>query len=76
MKPEHGKKMVAPAVIAGIFILYFFVFLVLCLCVPMPAGLKLLFAVVPLAFMGVTIFVLWERIQEIRSGEEDDLSKY
>lgn len=25
---------------------------------------------------GVSIFVLWERIKEIESGEEDDLSKY
>lgn len=76
MKPEHSKKIVAPAVIAGILLLYLFLFLVLCLCMPLPVGMKLFFGIVPLALMGVTIFVLVERIQEIRSGEEDDLSKY
>ena len=76
MKPEHSKKIVEPAIIAGIFIFYFFCFLVACLCIPVPAIFKLLFGIVPLAFMGVTIFVLVERIQEITSGEEDDLSQY
>mgnify|MGYP001194414037 CR=1 FL=1 len=32
--------------------------------------------IVPLALIGVSIFVLIERIKEIRGGEEDDLSKY
>lgn len=76
MKPEHGRKMVAPAIIAGFILLYYFLFLIACLCIPIPFGLRLLFGIIPLAFMGVTVFVLVERIQEIRSGEEDDLSKY
>ncbi len=76
MKAEHGKKIVAPAIIAGLILFYYFLFLVACLCIPIPLGFRLLFGIVPLAFMGVTVFVLVERIQEIRSGEEDDLSKY
>ncbi len=76
MKPEHSKKIVAPAIIAGIFICYYLCFLVVCLCIPVPTPLKLLFGIMPLALMGVTIFVLVERIQEIISGEEDDLSQY
>ena len=76
MKPEHKKKMIAPLVIAGIIIIYYAVFVVICMCVPVSLALKLLFGIVPLALIGVTIFVLVERIREIRSGEEDDLSKY
>ena len=33
-------------------------------------------ATIPLALLGVTIYVLCERIKEIRSGEEDDLDNY
>ena len=76
MKPEHRKKMAAPIVIAGIIILYYAVFVIICMCIPIPLALKLIFGIVPLALISVTIFVLVERIQEIRSGEEDDLSKY
>jgi hypothetical protein len=31
---------------------------------------------VPVGLVGVSLYVLLERIKEIRSGEEDDLSKY
>ena len=37
---------------------------------------KILFGVIPLALIGVVVYVLVERMNEIRSGEEDDLSKY
>ena len=37
---------------------------------------KTLMAIIPLAFAMVNIYVLFERIKEIRSGEEDDLSQY
>ena len=38
--------------------------------------LKIVLAVVPIAFFGVLIHVFVQRIKEIRSGEEDDLSQY
>lgn len=38
--------------------------------------IKAIGAVVMFAVMGVMLFVLAERIKEIRSGEEDDISKY
>ncbi len=38
--------------------------------------IKFLIATVPIALASVTIYVLLERIEEIRSGEEDDLSQY
>lgn len=37
---------------------------------------KLLSIIVPLFIIGASIYVLIERIHEIRSGEQDDLSKY
>ena len=74
---NHSQKMLAPIIIAVIFVLYYIGFAAICLLVPgIPLLLKLLFGVVPLALAGVMIYVLVTRIKEIRSGEEDDLSKY
>lgn len=76
LSSKHRKKMVAPIVITGIFVLYYCFFAVMCFVMPMPVGIKLLMGIIPLALAGVIIYVLIERIDEIRSGEEDDLSKY
>lgn len=74
---NHGKKMIAPIIIAVIFILYYGGFAAVCLLMPeVPMGIKLLFGIIPLALVGVMIYVVVTRIKEIRSGEEDDLSKY
>ena len=74
---NHGKKMIAPIIIAFIFILYYGGFAAVCLLLPeIPILIKLLFGIIPLALVGVMIYVVVKRIQEIRSGEEDDLSKY
>lgn len=73
---KHTRKMIAPIIIAAILILYYAGFFILCMFIPIPPALKLLFGVVPLLLIGVLIYVLIERIKEIRSGEEDDLSKY
>ena len=73
---NHGKKMLAPIIIAIIFVLYYVGFAAVCLFIPIPFLLKLIFGIVPLALAGVMIYVVITRIKEIRSGEEDDLSKY
>ena len=74
---KHGKKMIAPIIIAVSFVLYYVGIAVLFWCTEeIPVWGKLLFVVVPLALAGVMIGVLGSRIKEIRSGEEDDLSKY
>ncbi len=73
---KHDKKMIAPIIISCIIILYYLGFIIICMCFPLPLIAKLFFSLVPLLVIGVCIFVLTERIQEIRSGEEDDLSKY
>lgn len=72
----HRKKIIAPVVISVLFGLYYIGFFFACMLIPMPLVAKLLFGLIPLALVGVIIYVLAERIKEIRSGEEDDLSKY
>lgn len=73
----HKKKMIAPIVITAVFVLYYIGFALLCAFVEgIPLLIKLLGCVIPLVLAGVCIFVFVERIKEIRSGEEDDLSKY
>ncbi len=73
----HKKKMAAPIVITALLLLYylgFAGFLIFGTDVPVPV--KLLAGLIPLPIAGVSIYVLIERIKEIRSGEEDDLSQY
>ena len=73
----HTKKIIAPVVIALLFILYYIAMGAIFLWIPgIPVLLKLLVALIPAALAGVILFVLIERIEEIRDGEEDDLSKY
>lgn len=74
---EHAKKMIAPIIITIIVVLYYLIFASVCLLVyDIPLIVKLLFGIIPLALAGVMIYVLLTRINEIRSGEEDDLSQY
>lgn len=76
MEGKRRNKMIAPIIITVIIVLYYIGFFAVCALLPLPAILKLVFGLVPLLLAGVCIFVLIERIEEIRSGEEDDLSKY
>jgi apolipoprotein N-acyltransferase len=76
MKP-HGKKLIAPIVITVLIVLYYAAFAAACILIRgIPVWLKLVGGIVPLLFAGVSVFVLIERIKEVRSGEEDDLSQY
>lgn len=76
-KIQHRKKMVAPIIIAVLLILWYIGMAIACFCIPeIPFIFKILMAIIPAAISGVISFVLAERIKEIRSGEEDDLSKY
>ncbi len=76
IESEHHKKMIAPVVISILLGAYIAIG-VICLCISIiPIAVKLFLAVIPAALTGVLVFVLIERIKEIRSGEEDDLSQY
>lgn len=71
-----NSKLIAPIIITiilmAILMAYFFLWMV----IPIPAIMKVIFLLAIVGFMGVSVYNLIERIQEIRSGEEDDLSKY
>ena len=76
-KIQHRKKMATPIIIAVLLILWYIGMAIACFCIPeIPFIFKILMAIIPAAISGVISFVLAERIKEIRSGEEDDLSKY
>ena len=72
---EHKKKMIAPIVVSVLMILYYVVYFGL--LISLLGGIwKWLLGIIPLIFAAVTIKVCIERINEIRKGEEDDISKY
>ena len=73
---DHGKKMIAPIVITIVFLLYLAVYIVVLLFATAFSPVMIVFAI-PLIALGIgMIYVLKTRINEIRSGEEDDLSNH
>lgn len=75
MKKDKRKGYIAPIVITIIFLAYLAIYF--SVLVSTLTGIwKYLLLMIPVAIAGVSIYVCIERIKEIRSGEEDDLSKY
>ncbi len=72
---KHGKKIIAPIVVTIILIIYFFVYFAFLISL-LDGFLKYILAIIPIAMAFVAIYVCIERLKEIRSGEEDDLSNY
>ncbi len=73
---NHKKKMVAPVIITIVFVGYLLVYLIFALTAAAFQPFMVLFAL-PIAALGIgMVYVLKSRINEIRSGEEDDLSNY
>ena len=70
------KKLIAPIITTGLLVAYFVFFLVQGASVPLRGFARILAIAIPVCFMGVSVYVLIERIKEVRSGEEDDLGKY
>lgn len=74
---QHWKKMIAPIVITVLAVALFLLWLLAFALSPaFPVLIKIIAGLIPLSLAGVAVFVLIERIREIRSGEEDDLGKY
>ena len=72
---KHGKKMVAPIIIAVIVVLYYVAYFGL--LITMLDGIwKYVLGIVPVLLSAVMVKVCIERIKEIKDGEEDDISKY
>jgi L-asparagine transporter-like permease len=76
MNDNHKKKMIAPVIVTVIFFLYLVIYLVVIMFASEVNPVFLLFAG-PLIGLGIAmVYTLKSRINEIRSGEEDDLSDY
>ena len=76
MNDNHKKKMIAPVIITTLFLLYLIVYLIaVAMTTRLSPGILLLS--IPLVALGIgMVYTLKARIDEIRSGEEDDLSDY
>ena len=73
---DQKKKMIAPIISTIAILLYLTLYLVFLLPAIKFIPAMILFAA-PLLALGIAmIYVLKSRINEIRSGEEDDLSNY
>ena len=73
----HWKKLIAPIIITVLVCIWFLFYIAVVLWIPgAPAIVRILGAVIPALLGGVAIYNLIQRIQEIRSGEEDDLDNY
>jgi hypothetical protein len=72
---KNRKKMVAPIIITILAVIYYFLYFGI-LMILIDGYLKLLLGIIPLALAAVMIYVCIQRINEIKGGEEDDLSKY
>lgn len=72
----HGRKMIAPVVISVLIVVMYATMAIGVFVLDLAVIAKLLFIVIPLALSGVMIYVLIERIKEIKGGEEDDIGKY
>mgnify|MGYP003502054353 FL=1 len=71
----HRKKMIAPIVVSVIIILYYVVYFGFLITL-LPGIWKYVLGIIPFALSVLMLKVCIERINEIRKGEEDDISKY
>ena len=66
----------APIIVGVITLIYLIVIIFSFTYVETNIWTKILFIIPMLGLIGVTIYVVIDRIKEIKGGEEDDLSKY
>ena len=72
---SHRKKMMVPIVVSAIMILYYVVYFGFLISL-LEGVWKYALGIIPLLFSVVMVKVCIERINEIKKGEEDDISKY
>ena len=72
---EHKKKLIAPIVVSIIMVLYYVVYFGILIAL-LDGIWKWPLGIIPLALSVIMLKVCIERINEIKKGEEDDLSKY
>ena len=69
------KKLIAPIIVTILIVLYYVVYFGFLISL-LEGAWKYALGIIPLAFSAVMVKVCIERINEIKKGEEDDLSKY
>ena len=69
------KKIIAPIVVSVIMVLYYVVYFGILIAL-LDGIWKWSLGIIPLALSVIMLKVCIERINEIKKGEEDDLSKY
>ena len=72
----HTKKMIAPIIIVFLILAYYIALGVFFVKFGTPLIFKLIGIIVPAVVSGAFIWLLVQRIKEIKGGEEDDLGKY
>ncbi len=74
---DRRKKIVTTVLIGAVVILYFVLYASFALFLPeVPAAIKIFFGVIGIGMAVGMIKVIMDRIEEIRKGEDDDLSNY
>ncbi len=69
------NKFIAPILVTVLMVIYYVVYFGLLITL-LDGIWKYLLAILPFAFSIVMVKVCIERINEIKEGEEDDISKY
>ncbi len=72
---NHGKKMIAPIIITVIMVIYYIVYFGFFIT-SLDSMWKYILGIIPIILSAVMVKVCIERINEIKKGEEDDISKY
>ncbi|OLS03402.1 hypothetical protein TICRE_06320 [Tissierella creatinophila DSM 6911] len=74
---KHTKKLIAPIIITVLIVSYFVFYMWMGLFISeIPSIMKMLLLVFPVGLIALSVYMLFERVKEIKDGEEDDLSKY
>ena len=72
---DKKKQFIAPILVTVLMVIYYVVYFGFLMSL-LSGVAKYALGILPLAFSAVMVKVCIERIQEIKKGEEDDLSKY
>ena len=72
---SHKKKMIAPIIITIVMILYYITYFGFLISL-LDGFWKYALGIIPLVLSGIMVYICIERINEIKKGEEDDISKY
>ena len=72
---DKRKKLIAPILVTVLMVIYYVVYFGFLMSL-LSGFVRYALGILPLAFSAVMVKVCIERIQEIKKGEEDDLSQY